>query len=76
MFQRNISTDNIRQIVDHGEIIETYPDDEPCPSALLLGFPGGDPCHVVLAQCDDHARVITVYFPEKDKWIDYRIRKR
>ena len=76
MFQRNISTDDIRQIVARGEIIETYPNDEPCPSALFLGYPGGKPCHVVMAQCDDHVRVITVYFPEKDKWIDYRIRKR
>lgn len=23
----------------------------------------------------NHARVITVYVPEKDKWIDYRIRR-
>jgi hypothetical protein len=45
------------------------------PSALFLGFIDGKPCHVVAAQCEDHARVITVYHPEKDKWIDYRIRR-
>jgi len=75
MFQRNISTDDIRSIIAYGEIIENYPDDEPCPAALLLGFTMGRPCHVVIAQCEDHARVITAYIPDKDKWVDYRIRR-
>lgn len=75
MFQRNISTYDIRCIIESGEIIEEYPEDEPCPAALLLGFIDERPCHVVIAQCKDHARVITVYIPEKDKWIDNRIRR-
>ncbi|HUV82421.1 MAG TPA: DUF4258 domain-containing protein [archaeon] len=74
MFQRNISTSDIRYIIENGEIIEDYLDDEPCPSALFLGFIK-KPIHIVVAQCEDHARIITVYIPEKDKWIDYRIRK-
>jgi len=37
MFQRNISTEDIRLVIAQGEIIEDYPDDEPCPSALFLG---------------------------------------
>lgn len=75
MFQRNISTGDIRQIITYGEIIEDYPDDETCPAALLLGFPIEKTCHVVIAQCEDHARVITVYIPEKDKWIDNIMRR-
>ena len=74
MFQRNVSTEDIEQVILYGEIIEEYADDEPCPSALFLGSVGGTPYHVVLAQCKDHVRVVTVYCPEKDKWIDYRIR--
>ena len=74
MFQRNISTEDIRQVVFQGEIIEDYHDDEPCPSVLLLGFTEGIPCHVVVSQCKDHARVITVYIPEKHKWVDYKVR--
>ncbi len=74
MFQRNVSTEDIGQVVLYGEIIEEYADDEPCPSALFLGYVGGTPYHVVLAQCKDHVRVVTVYCPEKGKWIDYRIR--
>ena len=74
MFQRNVSTEDIGQVILYGEIIEEYTEDEPCPSALFLGYVGETPYHVVLAHCKDHARVITVYLPEKDKWIDYRIR--
>ncbi len=41
MFQRNISTEDIRLVIALGEIIEDYPDDEPCPSALFLGLTAG-----------------------------------
>ncbi len=41
MFQRNISTGDIGQVVLYGEIIEEYTNDEPCPSALFLGYVGG-----------------------------------
>jgi len=50
-------------------------DDVPCPSALMLGFRWSFPHHVVVAECKDHVRIITVYKPGKDKWIDYRIRR-
>jgi len=75
MSQRKISTNDIRHVIEHGEIIEYYFDDEPCPSVLFLGFIDNKPFHIVVAQCEDHARIITVYNPEKDKWIEYRIRK-
>jgi hypothetical protein len=76
MFQRNVSTDDIKSIIIKGEIIEEYLDDEPCPSILMLGFVVDTPYHVVVAQCEDHARIITIYKPEEDKWIRYRIRRR
>jgi len=38
MFQRNISTDDIKEAIMRGEMIEEYVEDEPCPSALVLGF--------------------------------------
>ncbi len=75
MFRRKISTDDIKHIIAYGEIIEDYPNDEPCPAALLFGFSNERPCHVVIAQCEDHARVMTLYIPQKDKWIDNRIRR-
>lgn len=75
MFQRNISTDDIVQITLNGEIIEEYLDDEPCPSFLILGTVKDVPYHVVVAECEDHVRLVTVYKPEEDKWIDYRKRR-
>jgi len=34
------------------------------------------PYHVAIAECEDHVRIITVYKPKEEKWVDYRIRKR
>lgn len=75
MFQRNITTDIVKEVVQNGEIIEEYPDDKPCPSALILGYWDNNPLHIVIAECEDHARIITVYHPEKEKWVDYKKRK-
>ena len=75
MFERNISTDELITIISSGEIIEDYPDDEPCPSVLILGFIDAVAYHIVIALCRDHIRVITVYIPEEDKWIEYRTRR-
>lgn len=74
MFQRNVTTDELIKIVINSNIIEEYPDDRPCPSVLLLGFVNNEACHVVVADCTDHARIITVYYPAKDKWIENKIR--
>jgi hypothetical protein len=74
MFQRNVSTDEMIEIIN-AEMIEDYPDDEPCPSALVLGFLKDIPYHIVVAECVDHVRII-VYKPEEDKWIEYRVRRK
>jgi hypothetical protein len=75
MFERNISTDDLITIISSGEIIEEYHDDEPCPSVLIVGFIETVAYHTVIAICTDHIRVITVYIPEENKWIDYRRRR-
>jgi hypothetical protein len=31
--------------------------------------------YVVVAECEDHARITTVYIPENNKWIDYVFRR-
>jgi hypothetical protein len=75
MFERNVSTDDVISVIASGEIIEKYPDDEPCPSVLIMGLIGEVAYHTVIAICTDHIRVITVYIPEEDKWIEYRTRR-
>lgn len=69
---RNISTDDLLSAITAGEIIESYPDDEPCPSLLMLGFIRDHAYHVVFGVCDDHLRVITAYMPDDEHWIDTR----
>jgi len=32
MFQRNISTENVKEIIIRGQMIEDYHEEEPCPS--------------------------------------------
>jgi hypothetical protein len=48
--ERMISTEEIRQVVFHGEVIEDYPEDARGHSCLMLGWGyGGRPIHVVCA---------------------------
>jgi hypothetical protein len=75
MFQRNVSTDDIKSVILNGEVLEDYRNDEPCPSVLMLGFIGTVPYHVVVAEYEDHLRLITIYIPEEDRWQDYRRRR-
>ena len=76
MFERGISTDDVINFIIYGEIIEIYPDDDPCPSHLVLGYKGEVAYHTVYAVCEDHIRIITVYMPEPDKWINNQKRRR
>jgi len=76
MFQRNVTTDMIMEMISNGEVIEEYPDDFPCPSILILGNSQDKPFHVVVAQCEDHARIITVYIPDEKYWIEHKKRRK
>ena len=70
MFQRNISEDGVRQALDNGKTIETYPDDEPYPSRLVLGWIAERPIHIVVADDKENERIIiiTVYEPDSNQW--------
>jgi len=76
MFERNISTDDMVVLLKNGEIIEEYPDDEPCPSVLILGYKYDQPYHLVLGICEDHLRIITAYVPDEYHWVEYRRRRK
>jgi hypothetical protein len=72
-FQREISREDIRHVLETGETIREYPEDKPFPKYLVLGWTErGRPIHVVAA--DDEAEgvtyVITVYEPDPDLWTD------
>ena len=78
MFQRRISEQEVRHVLETGETIETYPEDSPYPSRLILGWCGSRPIHVVAAD-DTEAQettVITVYEPDEGKWEEGFSRRR
>ena len=70
LFEHRISVAEVRQVLEHGEVIEDYPTDSPFPSCLLLANVAGRPLHVVAADNapDDETIVITVYEPDPTKW--------
>ncbi len=72
-----ISVQGLREAIDGGEIIEDYPNDKYGPSCLIFGLTTTNrPLHV---QCSYPSRpllkVITLYEPDADLWIDFRVRK-
>ena len=74
---RNISVQEMRDVINNGEIIEDYPDDKYGPSCLIFGVTQiGRPIHI---QCSYPSRpivkVVTVYEPNPDRWIDYKVRR-
>jgi hypothetical protein len=70
MFERQISAEDVRTVLEEGETIESYEDDVPYPSRLILGWRGDRPIHIVIADNspDDEVIVVTVYEPDPDQW--------
>jgi hypothetical protein len=65
--------------VQNGEVIEDYPTDHPLPSCLIFGKTDtGDPVHSVWAYNEMGARAIlvTVYRPDPERWVNWRVRQR
>lgn len=77
MFERGISADEVRYVLETGDAIEEYPDDTPYPSRLIMGCYKGRCIHVVAANnsFDKEIIVITVYEPDPSEW-DPECRKR
>ena len=75
--ERNISEQEIREAGGKAEVIEDYPEDKYSPSALLLGFTaGGRPLHFQVSFDDvPLAKIITIYEPDPNEWIDHRHRR-
>mgnify|MGYP001766175509 CR=1 FL=1 len=72
MFQRAISPATVERIVRKNHVVAEYPDDQPYPSCLLLGFDGARPIHVVVGydRKRDEAYIVTVYEPDREAWSD------
>ncbi|GIW92836.1 MAG: hypothetical protein KatS3mg110_0877 [Pirellulaceae bacterium] len=73
-----VHPDAVLRIIQEGEVIACYPDDLPYPSVLILGFEGGKPLDVVVAQDPENriCIVVTVYKPDPKLWSDdFRTRR-
>jgi hypothetical protein len=76
MFLREITVQDIRDAIASGEVIEDYPHDKYGPSCLIYGLTkNGRPLHI---QCSYPSRplikVVTLYEPNPDEWIDFKTR--
>lgn len=75
--ERNIGQSEIAEAGLHARVIEEYPDDKYSPSCLLLGFTRtGRPLHLQVSRADAGAvKIITLYEPRRDDWLDYSRRR-
>ena len=78
MFERGIKKQSVIKVIRSGEIIDSYLEDEPYPSFLMLGFENNVPIHVVVARDEEisECHVISVYFPKPDIWQDGYMKRR
>lgn len=72
-----ISTEEVRNTIFFGDIIEDYPEDVRGHSCLMLGHGNGErPVHVVCSPKREYLAVITVYIPSTTRWMsDWKTRK-
>jgi hypothetical protein len=70
---RNISVDDLVESIANGTIIEEYPDDKYGPSCLIFGLTrAGRPLHCQRSYPSrETLKIITLYQPDADLWIDF-----
>jgi uncharacterized protein DUF4258 len=67
--ERMITVNEVRRIVQTGEVIEDYPEDARGHSCLIIGLgETGRPVHVVCAPKTDFLAIITAYLPDEREW--------
>ena len=75
--ERNISEQEIREAGEDVEVIEDYPQDKYSPSGLLLGYTrAGRALHLQVSFAEsDTTKIITIYEPAPNEWIEHRKRR-
>ena len=72
MVDRDIPEEAVAEVVCRGKVIESYPEDKPYPSRLLLGWVNigqrTRPIHVVSAATENEIIIVTVYEPDPAQW--------
>ena len=77
MFQRAITPESVRAVLDKPQVVAEYADDKPYPSRLLYTMVDQQALHVLVATADVGVKVIiTVYRPDPLLWSPDFLRKR
>jgi hypothetical protein len=68
MFERGLKVAEVQFVIESGQIIASYPEDQPLPSFLILGWIRKRPLHVVVAMDADkqQCQVVITYTPAQD----------
>jgi hypothetical protein len=75
---RDISVAELEEaVLGTSQIIENYPDDKYGPSCLILGFTkSGRPLHILCSYPSrPRIKIITLYEPDPDLWVNFKTRK-
>ena len=74
---RMITREEVQGVIEDGEVIEDYPNDQRGHSCLLLGFgAAGRPIHVACAPKGEYLAIITAYVPDPRLWTAAWTRRR
>lgn len=75
---RGITVQELREAIADGEVIEDYPNDKYGPSCLVFGMTKSR--RLIHIQCSYPSRkvvkIITLYQPTPEQWIDYKVRRK
>lgn len=74
---RKITIQELHEAILDGEVIEDYPEDKYGPSCLVFGRTKSDrPLHVQRSHPSrEIIKIITLYQPDPEQWIDYKVRR-
>nr|VFK11159.1 MAG: protein of unknown function (DUF4258) [Candidatus Kentron sp. LPFa] len=73
---RMITTEEVRETVLSGEIIEEYPGDRRGESCLIMYARQDRAIHVVCAPKNEYLAIITAYSPSQNQWLsNLKVRK-
>jgi hypothetical protein len=78
LFERGLQAVQVQSIIESGEVIASYSEDQPFPSFLILGWVQDRPVHVVLAvdAKNQRCQVVTAYMPDPAIWNrDFKTRR-
>jgi len=74
--ERMITTEEVREAVLHGEVIEDCPEDSRGASCLVSYVNKSQALHVVCTPKTEYLAIITAYWPALDHWSsDFKLRK-